>query len=213
MRTVAAMATPDGPRQPREKQCCDRCGRCGRKSPAPIWVKKHTSSGLECTAVSAVEALKAARAADVELALDGGDLALSAASAPPAPVLDALSRHKAEIMALLRPGRDGWSAEDWQVYFDERAGLFEFDGGLTRAEADARAFECCVVEWLNRNPVCSPPNLCLRCGDGEDTHDRLRPYGTEQSGHAWLHSHCWEAWYANRKAQAVAVLSLILVAG
>ena len=36
--------------------------------------------------MSAVEALKAARAAGIELALDGADLALSAASAPPAAV-------------------------------------------------------------------------------------------------------------------------------
>ena len=73
--------------------------------------------------MSAIEALKAARAAGVELALDGDDLALSAASAPPAAVLGALSRHKAEIVVLLRPGGDGWSSEDWQVYFDERAVL------------------------------------------------------------------------------------------
>ena len=119
--------------------------------------------------MSAVEALKAARAAGIELALDGDDLALSAASAPPAAVLDALSRHKAEIVALLRPGRDGWSGEDWQVYFDERAGIAEFDGGLPRAEAEAQAFECCVVEWLNRNPVCSPPGRCLGCGGSEDS--------------------------------------------
>ena len=46
----------------------------------------------------------------------------------------------------------------------ERAGIAEFDGGLPRAEAETRAFECCVVEWLNRNPVCSPPGRCLDCG-------------------------------------------------
>ena len=79
-------------------------------------------------------------------------------------MLDPPSRHKAEIVALLRPGRDGWSAEDWQVYFDERAGIFEFDVGLPRVEAEARAFACCVVEWLNRNPAQSPPGLCLGCG-------------------------------------------------
>jgi len=67
--------------------------------------------------MSAVEALKVARAAGIELAHDGGDLALSAALAPPSAVLDALSRHKAEILALLQPG-DSWSGEDWQVYFD-----------------------------------------------------------------------------------------------
>ena len=122
-------------------------------------------------------------------------------------MLDALSRHKAEIVALLRPGRDGWSAEDWQVYFDERAGIAEFDGGLPRAEAEAQAFECCVVEWLNRNPICSPPGRCLGCGDREDAHDQLLPYGTEPTGHAWLHSRCWEAWHARRKAEATAALS------
>ena len=65
--------------------------------------------------MSAIKALNAARAAGVELALEGDDLALSAASEPPAAVLDALSRHKAEIVALLRPG-----GADWQVYTKSR---------------------------------------------------------------------------------------------
>jgi len=59
--------------------------------------------GLENTALSAAAALKAARSAGIKLAIDGEDLALTAPSAPPATVLDALSRHKAEIVALLRP--------------------------------------------------------------------------------------------------------------
>ena len=163
--------------------------------------------------MSAVEALKAARAAGVHLGIDGDGLVLEATSAPPTAVLDALSRHKAEIVALLRPGRDSWSAENWQVYFDERAGIAEFDGGLPRAEAEARAFACCVVEWLNRNPVCSPPGRCLDCGGSEDAHDKLLPYGTEPTGHAWLHSLCWAPWHARRKAEAVPVLSLTLGAG
>src|SRR6478752_5290064 len=49
--------------------------------------------GLEYTAMRAVEALKAARAAGVELALDGEDLVLEAVLAPQAAVLDALSQH------------------------------------------------------------------------------------------------------------------------
>ena len=48
---------------------------------------------------------------------------LEAASEPPAAVLESLSRHKAEIIAMLRPGRDGWSAEDRQAYFEESAGI------------------------------------------------------------------------------------------
>jgi hypothetical protein len=160
--------------------------------------------------LKAAEALKAARAAGVHFEIDRDDLVLKAASAPPTALLDELSRHKAGILALLRPRDGGWSTEDWQVYFDERAGIAEFDGGLSRAEAEARAFECCVVEWLNRNPVCSSPGHCLGCGGREHKWDKLLPYGTEPTGHAWLHSRCWEKWYAKRKANAVATLSPIL---
>jgi len=160
--------------------------------------------------LNAAGALKAARAAGLKLMADGDALALSAASAPPAALMDALFRHKAEIMALLQPGRDGWSAEDWQVYFDERAGIAEFDGGLSRAEAEAQAFECCVAEWLNRNPVCSSPSRCLECGGREEKWDKLLPYGAEPTGHAWLHPRCWERWHANLKAKAIGILSPIL---
>jgi hypothetical protein len=157
--------------------------------------------------MSAVEALKAARAAGVELALDGDDLALKAASAPPAAVLDALSRHKAEVMVLLRPAEDGWSAEDWQVFFEERASIVELDGELPRPGAEAQAFACCVVEWLNRNPERSPAGRCLGCGDREHAHDPLLDYGTEPNGHVWLHSRCWPAWYAARQSKAVSTLT------
>ena len=173
-------------------------------------VGRQNCRGLEYAVLNAAQALKAARSAGLELMVDGDALALSAASEPPAAILDALSQHKAEIIARLRPGRDGWSAEDWQVYFDERAGIAEFDGGLSRAEAEARAFESCVAEWLNRNPVCSSPGRCLECGGREEKWDRLLPYGCEPTGHVWLHSRCWEAWHAKRKAEAVAILSPIL---
>jgi hypothetical protein len=159
--------------------------------------------------MSAVASLKAARAAGVELALDGDDLVLKASSAPPAAVLDALSSHKAEIVALLRPGHDGWSAEDWQVYFDERAGIAEFDARLPRAQAEAQAFACCVVKWLNRNSERSPAGRCLDCGGRDHAHDPLLPYGVEPTGHAWLHSRCWPAWYETRKAKAAAALAVM----
>ena len=87
------------------------------------------------------------------------------------------------------------------------------DGGLPRGQAETRAFDCAVVEWLNRDPVCSPPGRCLGCGGSEHTYDKLLPYGTEQTGHAWLHSRCREARHANRKAKAVAILSLTVGAG
>jgi hypothetical protein len=81
----------------------------------------------------------------------------AAAVPPPAALLDLLWRDKAGIVALLRPGRDGWSAQDWQIFFGERAAVAEFDGGLPRAQAEVRAFVCCIAAWLNRNPVRSTP--------------------------------------------------------
>jgi hypothetical protein len=67
--------------------------------------------------MSAAEALMAAHAAGIGVRIDGDDLVLEA-SAPPSPaMLDLLSRHKADIVALLRSA-------------DGRAGISEFDGGL-----------------------------------------------------------------------------------
>jgi hypothetical protein len=163
--------------------------------------------------MSAAEALKAARAAGLRLGIDGDDLVLEASAPPPPPVLNLLSRHKASIVALLRPGCDGWSAEDWQVFFDERAGIAEFDVGLPRLDAAARAFACCIVEWLNRNPMRSPPGRCLGCGGQDYAHDPLLPYGLETTGNVWLHSHCWPAWYATREAEAIAALEAMGIAG
>jgi hypothetical protein len=36
---------------------------------------------------------------------------------------------------------------------------------VCRAQAEARAFACCIAAWLNRNPVRSLPDRCLVCGD------------------------------------------------
>jgi hypothetical protein len=94
---------------------------------------------MEGKAVSAAEALKAARAAGVRLEIDGDDLVLEASLPPPAAMLDAVAHHKAEIVSLLRPTRDGWLAEDRQTLFDERAGIIEYDGGAPRTWAEALA--------------------------------------------------------------------------
>jgi len=150
--------------------------------------------------MSAAAVLRAARAAGVELAIDGNDLLLDAATMPPASVVDALRRHKAEVVAMLRPGRDGWSAEDWQAFFDERAGIMEFDGRMSRTEPEAQALACCIVEWLNRNPTPSAPGRCAWC-DQADSRVVL-PYGVEPGTHIWLHAECWPEWQDTRRSQA-----------
>jgi hypothetical protein len=157
--------------------------------------------------MSAANALKAARAAGVAVRLDGDDLVLTAAAEPPAVILELLSQHKPDILALLRPGEDGWSAEDWRVIFDKRAGTAEFDGGLSRAAAEASAFTDCVAEWLNRNPMRSPPGRCFGCGGYGASYNPLLPIGIGSAGEVWLHSGCSATWYAGRKAEAVTALA------
>jgi len=156
--------------------------------------------------MSAANALRAARDAGIGLHVDGVDLVLEASAPPPAAIIDLLTRHKADLIVLLRPGDDGWSAEDWQAQFDERAGIAEFDGGLPRSEAEALAFECSVVEWLNRTFERSPAESCLACGGGDSAHDALLPHGVDPTGHVWLHSRCWPSWHAGRRADAVIAL-------
>lgn len=157
--------------------------------------------------MTAADALEAARRAGVGVRIESDGLTLEAAAPPPTEIMEQLASHKAAIIALLRPGPDGWSAEDWIAFFDERAGIAEFDGGMSRRDAEAHAFACCVVEWLNRNPARSMPDRCLGCGQTELAQDPLLPFGTEYIGHAWLHTHCWPAWRSRREAEAVAILA------
>ena len=93
-----------------------------------------------------------------------------------------------------------WNAEDWQGFFDERAAILEYDHELPRAEAERRALECTIVEWLNRNPEPSDPGKCAWCEKSETPGAVVVPCGTED--HTWLHPDCWEPWHRKRWAKA-----------
>jgi hypothetical protein len=157
--------------------------------------------------MSVAEALRQARAAGIQVGVDGDNLVLEALAPPPAEVLDLLVLHKADILTLLRPGNDGWSGEDWHEYFDERAGIAEFDGGLPRDQAEAQAFFSCVSEWLHRNPARSQSGRCDHCGQ---SNGMVVPYLTGSSmkdpGHTWLHQECSLAWHQAHRARAVSAL-------
>jgi len=99
--------------------------------------------------MNAATALMQARAAGIQMGIDGEDLVLEATAPPPRGVLDLLRRHKADLLLLLRR-QANWMAEDWQVDFDERAAMAEFEGGLPRDRAEALAFVYCVAEGLSQ---------------------------------------------------------------
>jgi hypothetical protein len=166
--------------------------------------------GPECAGpnnVNAVDALRVVSACGMKLSIDGGGLALEACAPPPTFVLDLLSRHKADIIRLLLPRRDGWSAQDWQFFFDERVYICKLDGLVPREQAEARAFGWCVAEWLNRNPMRSLADSCFGCGGEEEPLDPLLPFGIGIDGKVWLHSRCQPAWHAGRKAEAISELA------
>ena len=118
-----------------------------------------------------------------------------------------LRRVKPAIETLLkREMRHGWNSADWIAYYNERAAVREYDGGMTRAEAEAAAIEDCIVEWLDQAHTTTPAGVCAHCGrDGQV--ETVLPHGTERAGHVWMHGRCWPAWYAGRKSDALAAFS------
>jgi hypothetical protein len=158
--------------------------------------------------MSAAEALHAAYAAGITVTVDAESLILEASAEPSQAVLSALLRHKPAILDLLRPRQGGWTAEDWQAFFNERrADIAKFDGRLSPEEVDARAFEWCVVKWLDQHPAPSPPECCAWCGRPESPSAVVLPFGTEPGTHAWLHADCWPAWHEARRADAIVALA------
>jgi hypothetical protein len=127
---------------------------------------------------------------------------LGVAGPPPDAVLDALSRHKADVVRIWHSANDRCSPEYWHVLFHERAAFAELAGGLTRSDAEAQAFESCIVEWLNRNPAPSVAGGCTWCRQSESQGAVVVPYGTEPGTHAWLHPECWPAWHELRRSRA-----------
>jgi hypothetical protein len=162
-------------------------------------------------AVKVVQIIAAARAVGVTLSIDDDSLLLRSDRPPPQEVIGALSRHKSEVIDFLRLDCSGWSAQAWHAFFRDRAAA-AFDGGLPRQEAETRAFGACVVECLNRNPLCSAPDRCCWCGGGERKGNVLLPFGTERAGHAWMHSGCWRPWHERRQTQAIAFLRALGIA-
>jgi hypothetical protein len=152
--------------------------------------------------MKAADALAVARQAGVDVRIEGQNLRLRSGGEPPPDVLETLRLHKAEIVALLATDHDAWTAKDWQVFYDGRAGIAEYDGGVSRAETEVRAFEWCINEWMEQHPEPSLPDQCAWCGKPDTTGSSVVPFGTQSHGHTWLHSGCWEVWFRDRRERA-----------
>lgn len=119
-----------------------------------------------------------------------------------------IKTHREAVRFALKRETDGiWDAVDYHAFYEERAAIAEYDGGRTRAEAEAIAYECVVVEWLNRILELSHPGRCAWCGGSEQENAPLIPFGTRAHMHTWLHLGCWDKWYRPRRDKAVTALA------
>ncbi len=139
--------------------------------------------------MSAAEALRAATRAGVKIHIDGNTLELTAPSQPPACVIELLSRHKAQVIGLVSD--HGWSADDWQHLFQERAAIVEFDGRQSRQKAEALAFACCILKRLDITFRCPEPADCC-CVRNSPT-DLAFELGTSRCRHEWQQEGWMEA--------------------
>jgi|GEM_PF-524865 len=157
--------------------------------------------------MNAAETLRVVRDSGIRVAVDGPDLVLDVTREPDPLLLAAIRANKPEIMELLGRREPAWSQDDWQAFFDERAGIAEYDGGQTRDKAEETAYQCCIAEWLNRDPRPSDPEICAWCETPDSDGHVIVPFGAEGYGHTWLHHQCWSSWQNNRRQEAQRALA------
>jgi hypothetical protein len=97
-------------------------------------------------------------------------------------------------------------AQQWRDLFEERAAIREYDGKMSRADAEAGALVDCVQRWRALNPLpASGDGACAHCGKrGPDTPVLAR------GGHAWLHRDCWGPMNEARHRHALVVVRALL---
>ena len=100
-----------------------------------------------------------------------------------------------------------WCADDWRTDFDERAGICQYAGGLTRAEAENIALDGVIVRWISENPPTTEPDRCAGCGESVDETDRkiVLILGGRQD--AWVHHRCHGDLMADQRQRAIEALT------
>ena len=90
--------------------------------------------------MNAAAIVRSVLAAGIRIRVHGDNMVLSAPQRPDVQLVDDLRSAKSEVLQYLRD-LVLWTEDDWNALYDERAGIMEFDGGIPRAEAEARAVE------------------------------------------------------------------------
>jgi hypothetical protein len=96
--------------------------------------------------------------AGVTLRVKDERLVLSSDGPPDEDLLHQLRSAKPAIVVYLR-SLACWDEDDWNAFYDERAGIIEYEGGLPREQAQAMARE--AMDQLR---------LLAKSGDGRSIH-------------------------------------------
>jgi hypothetical protein len=155
--------------------------------------------------VSAYDLLHELKLKDITVETDGPNLVVDG---PAGELSDALVERlraaKKELLDALSgtASSSDWNHYDWQMYFEERAAIREYDGEIGRVEAQSLAYDDTVQHWLCLHP---PPTharqTCVYCDQEEGPTDPLLSLLTS-GRRVSVHQRCWEPWSGYRKAQA-----------
>ena len=148
------------------------------------------------------------------LAVAGDRIRVSAPRPLPDRLVDALRRRKGEVLAYLARVGDAWGADEWRDWITERGAILEHDAGLSRSEADRRAYQHAIIEWQNRNPPLVDSRVCAGCGLAMiEAATDWRPLADGATVHyGGAHGlRCWQAHGERRRADAEAALAALRV--
>jgi len=142
-------------------------------------------------------------AAGLALAAEGDRLVVTPATRLTDATRQAIRAHKVELVVALMLAR-------LRDVYGERAAIIEYDGKVSRPEAERVAFETVIALWLNDVSNAAPlagAGQCAACAGplGDDAVPVLRPGG----GHTELHRRCVMAWLKRRRAEAAAALEAV----
>ncbi len=161
---------------------------------------------------AAAEIVREVADAGGRLAVAGDRIRVSAPRPLPDRLVDALRRRKGEVIAYLGRGGDAWGADEWRQWIAERAAILEHDGGLSRSEADRRAYQHAIIEWQNRDPPLVDSRVCAGCsGAINEAATDWRPLADGATVHyGGAHGlRCWQAHGERRRADAEAALAAL----
>jgi hypothetical protein len=125
--------------------------------------------------MGAAELLLHAHAVGLTLDVADGMLLVSPASRVTKDLLAALRLAKPELLALLATGGLDEHGASWREAFEERAAIMEFDGGLSRKDAEAAALE--TLSETDPMPFHSRPAVvsCTGCQHHGKRHSCQEP--------------------------------------